>query len=75
MSALEKSSLPGAEKVVPGSANCSSSSGILSDAGGGLCLVELGAPVDDSSIVEALDGALKETSRGGLQKKPELSSE
>ena len=68
MSALGTSSLSGAEKVAPGSAKCSS--GILSDAGGELGLVGLGAPVDDSGIAEALDGPLKETSRGGLQKKP-----
>ena len=69
MSALGVSFLSGAEKVAPGSAKCSSSSGVLSDAGGGLCLVRLGTHVDDSGIAEALDGALRETSRGGLQKK------
>ena len=65
MSALGVSSLSGAEKVAPVSAKCSS--GILSDAGGELGLVGLGAPVGESGIADALDGPLRETSRGGLQ--------
>ena len=67
MSALGVSSLSGAEKVAPGSAKCSS--GIVSDNGGELGLVGLGAPVGESGIAEALDGPLRETSRGGLQSK------
>jgi hypothetical protein len=65
MSALGVSSLSGAEKVAPVSAKCSSA--ILSDAGGELGLVGLGAPVGESGIADALDGPLRETSRGGLQ--------
>ena len=67
MSALGVSSLSGAEKVAPVSAKCSSA--ILSDAGGELGLVGLGAPVGESGIADALDGPLRETSRGGLRSK------
>ena len=67
MSALGVSSLSGAEKVAPVSAKCSS--GILSGDGGELGLVGLGASVGESGIAEALDGPLRETSRGGLQSK------
>ena len=73
MSALGVSSLSGAEKVAPASAKCSS--GILSDEGGELGLVGLGAPVGESGIADALDGPLRETSRGGLQSKSMKYSE